>query len=126
MYHILKIYLRLCPNDNNFNARRKRKKLQKICEDIFEKSTVTLKLLPKLIGNLLAAFAMPLGSFYYRTLENMKIKALRFSQGNSYAKTALNNNGREEIHWWITKIMSSFQYTHVPKSDAIFTLTQAY
>ena len=61
---------------------KKEKNLQKICEDILEKGTVTIKLWSKLIGNLLAAFTVPLGSFYYRTLENMKIKVLRFSQGN--------------------------------------------
>ena len=99
MYHICKIYFRFCPKDHNFNARRKEKKLQKICEDIFGKGAVTMNLLSKLIGNLLAVSAVSLRSFYYRMLENIKIKALRFNQGNSVAKIALNNNDSEEIHW---------------------------
>ena len=63
-----------------------------------EKS-VTMNLLSKLIGNLLAASSVSLISFYYRMLENIKNKALRFNQGNSVAKIALNNNDSEEIHW---------------------------
>ena len=47
----------------------------------------------------MAASAVSLRSFYYRMLENIKIKALRFNQGNSVAKIALNNNDSEEIHW---------------------------
>ena len=58
-----------------------------------------MNLLSKLIGNLLAVSAMSLRSFYYRMLENIKIKALRFNQSNSDAKIALNNNDSEEIHW---------------------------
>ena len=73
--------------------------MQKICEDIFGKGAVTMNLLSKLIGNLLAASAVSLRSFYCRMLENIKIKTLRFTQGNSVAKIALNNNDSEEIHW---------------------------
>ena len=58
-----------------------------------------ISLLSKPIGNLLAASAVSLRSFYYKMLENIKIKALRFNQGSSVAKIALNNNDREEIHW---------------------------
>ena len=47
----------------------------------------------------MAASAVSLRSFYYRMLENIKIKALRFNQSNSDAKIALNNNDSEEIHW---------------------------
>ena len=47
----------------------------------------------------MAASAVSLRSFYYRMLENIKIKTLRFTQGNSVAKIALNNNDSEEIHW---------------------------
>lgn len=74
----------------------------------------------KLIGNLVAAFpAVSLRRFYYLTLENIEIKAMTFNHGNHDAKIALCNNGREEIHWWITSIMSNFQCIHVLDPDII-------
>ena len=47
----------------------------------------------------MAAFpAVSLGTFYWITIENIKIKAPRFNHGDYHAKIKLSNNFREEIH----------------------------
>ena len=50
---------------------------------------------------------------------NIKTKTLRFIHFNLDAKITLSNNGSEGMYWWITNIMSSFQYIHVPDPDII-------
>ena len=56
---------------------KKEKLLLKLFQDILEKGTVTIRLMSVLIRNLFATFsAVSLGQFYYRTLQNIKIKVL--------------------------------------------------
>lgn len=55
-----------------------------------------IRFLSNLIGNFLAVIAaVSLGKFYYKTLGNINIKALRLNQGNYDAKVTLSKNDRK-------------------------------
>lgn len=52
--------------------------------------------LSNLIGNFLAVIAaVSLGQFYYKTLGNINIKALRLNQGSYDAKVTLSKKDRK-------------------------------
>ena len=60
MYHLPRIYFKLCPNDNYVNSGEK-----KISQEILRQDVVTIRFLSKNIGNLVAAFrAVILGTFF--------------------------------------------------------------
>ena len=60
MYHLPRIYFKLCPNDNYFKSGEK-----KISQEILRQDVVTIRFLSKNIGNLVAAFrAVILGTFF--------------------------------------------------------------
>ena len=60
MYHLPRIYFKLCPNGNYFNSGEK-----KFSQEILRQDVVTIRFLSKNIGNLVAAFrAVILGTFF--------------------------------------------------------------
>ena len=55
-----------------------------------------MRFLSNLIGNFLAVIpAVSLGQFYYKTLRNINIKALRLNQDSYDAKVTLSKNDRK-------------------------------
>ena len=100
-----------------------KEKILNLCREILRENVVTIRLLSKVIGNLVAAFpAVTLGPFYYTALEMDKTKALQQAKGNYDASVRLSNEVKKELCWWITNIMSSLKHIHVPDPDiAIYT-----
>ena len=74
MHHLLRIYFKLCPNDNYFNSGEKIKKIN-LCQENFREDVVKIRSLSKLIGNLVAASpAVTLCPFNCRALEENTAK----------------------------------------------------
>ena len=82
MYHLLKIYFKLCPNDSHFNSGEKIKK-QTFSGKFLKRNPFTIRFISKIIRNLEAAFpVIKVGPFHYRVLETDKVKTLKQSSGN--------------------------------------------
>ena len=96
----------------------KKQKFLNLCQEILREDVITIRFLPKLKGKLVAAFpAVTLGPFYYRALETDNAKVLQQFKGNYDDSVRLSNEAKNELCWWITNIMSSFQHIHVPYPD---------
>ena len=62
---------------------KKKAKIASLCENILALPTPTIRLLSKLIGNVVATEeAFPLAPLHYRPMELNKIEALKQSKGN--------------------------------------------
>lgn len=54
---------------------------------------------------------------YYKTLEIQKDEALKYSKGDFDVYTALSNQSKQCLQWWVKKVESSFKPISVPKPD---------
>ena len=68
-----------------------------------------IRALAAIIGKLVAAFpAVQYGPLFYRNLEENKQKSLTHSLGRYEAITTLTCEAREELHWWVHNLSTSY------------------
>ena len=108
MHHLLRIYFKLCPNDNYFNSGEIRKKF---------------KLLPRISlrgcghGDFSTSFFC--SNIGTRALETKTAKRLKQSNGNYNAPVRLSNKVKKKLCCWLTNVKSSLQHIHVPDPDIV-------
>ena len=79
-------------------TQEKKEKILNLCYETHKEDVVTIRLLSKLIGKLVAAFpAVTSGPFYYRVLEMDKAMAWNNCHGNSDASVRLSNEAIKEL-----------------------------
>ena len=62
---------------------------------------------------------MCFGPLHYRSLEQDKILALKFSKGNFDKKMKVSQAGKMEILWWINNIDDSFSPIQIPNCSSL-------
>lgn len=88
---------------------RKKEKYVGICNNLCQKSQVTIRELAQVIGNLVSTFdGVKYGQLFYRNLEQQKIKALRINRGNFEASVTVTASMKQELKWWIDNLPTSF------------------
>ena len=78
-----------------------------LCNTVLSQSqcSFTILFLAKLIGTFISLFpACPLGRAHYRTLERLKVEALRISGGNFDAYFFFNSEAIQDITWWVSAL----------------------
>ena len=79
-----------------------------LCHQVLGASPLQIQLLAQLIGTLVSLFpACPLGQLHYRTLEHVKLAALRNNKWSYDAFCVLNYASVHDIHWWISTILTT-------------------
>ena len=88
----------------------KKQKIKDLCSETLSSNKLSIRDVPKLIGNLVATFeAVPFGPIYYRSLEIDKINILRQYDGDFDANISLSTQSKYDISWWIDNIDSAFK-----------------
>ena len=88
----------------------------------------TIQYLAQIIGTLISlSSACPFGRLYYRSLERLKVSALRHSHGNFEGPVIFNDECLQDLQWWVDNL----PYTAAPinrglPSDTIFTDSSDY
>ena len=79
---------------------------------------MTLRQLARVIDKLVSSFpAVQFGPLHYRILEVAKTKDLQNSKGNFDSMTTLSGAMKQELSWWIDKIVSSSCPISYPNPD---------
>ena len=88
----------------------------------------TIQYLAQIIGTLISLFpACPLGRLYYRSLERLKITALRISHGNFDGPVIFNDECFRDLQWWLDNLPhTAAPINHGLPSDTIFTDSSDY
>ena len=103
-------------------SERKRIKVKSFCEDILSKKELTIRVLAKLIGTLVAILpAVEYGQMYYREMEKLKIQALINRKQNYEGSVVLNEESKKEIKWWIKEGVHSNKEISHGNPDIIMT-----
>ena len=90
-------------------TKKKRHDIMQLISHVLEQKskTVTICLLAKIIGKIVATFpASEHSQLHYRILEHHRIKALQLSKGKWNAKTTLSPHCLTELLWWKENIFS--------------------
>ena len=99
-----------------------------LCHSAIHQQTITIAVLAQLIGTLISLFpACPLGKLHYRSLERLKVDALRKNRGDFNAFCTLDDLSISDISWWIDTIPVTAAPIHRQNpSDVIFTDSSDY
>ena len=99
---------------------KKKDKIKTLCTKVLDDPEPTIRLVAKLIGNLVATEeAFPLAPFHYRPIEMNKIEALEQCNGDYDRPMTLNREAHEQILWWSTHIIELVSPIRIPRVDMI-------
>ena len=102
----------------------KKQKIKEYCIKLLSKSTVSIREVAKLLGNIAASFeGVEHGRLYFRNLEHDKIISLKAAKGNFEAVCQISVEGRKDIEWWRDNIIQASKSLYpIPEVDyTIFT-----
>lgn len=86
----------------------KKLKYLQSCQFLMEQSVVTVRMLAKIIGQLVSTFpGVRHGPLYYRNMELAKIQALRLNEHNFDAMVHISDDIKVELAWWVAHLMGS-------------------
>lgn len=79
--------------------------LYQCCQKILKLKKVKILEISQLLGFMVASFpGVEYGPLFYRTLENDKIDALKYSRGDYNASMEISLEARNDINWWIENV----------------------
>ena len=94
----------------------KAEKLQKACQKLISKQTVTIQELAEVTGMMVASFpGQQFGPLFYRNCDNLKNKALKLHKGNYRAKLNITTECIEDLLWWDKNVQSNVNNLLKPK-----------
>ena len=101
-----------------------------LCNTVLSQSqsVFTIQYLAQLIGTLISLFpACPLGRAHYRTLERLKVAALRLSGGDFDGSVIFTSECLQDLKWWVYSLPSTAYPIHrgLP-SDILHTDSSDY
>lgn len=102
----------------------KKQKIKDYCIKLLTKSTVSIREVAKLLGNIAASFeGVEHGRLFFRNLEHDKIISLKTAKGNFEAVCQISEEGRRDIEWWRDNIIHASKSLYpIPEVDyTIFT-----
>ena len=76
----------------------------------------TAQVIGYLVSNLPA---VKYGKSHYRSIENDKIAALKLNKGNFDSKMSLSPCAVQELHWWLTNLLTASNDIEIPSVDKI-------
>ena len=77
-------------------------KLREIAQLVLSHSSMTIRLVAKLVGHMVFCFpGVEFGELYYRQIEIEKSTALKLAKGNFDATMTLSDNAISDTQWWI-------------------------
>ena len=83
------------------------KNLKQSCHECMAKSSITVRELLTVIGQMVASFpAVEHARLYYRILDNENSAALKHAKGN-FDAIDLSEKSRQHIRWWISNLSST-------------------
>ncbi len=98
-------------NSTSMTVRLTEEKIDKIlllCQEVLRSKSVSLRLLAKLIGKLVASEpGVEFAQLHYKPLEKFKEKHVKFHHGDYNAEVQLTSVCRTEIQWWIDNLRNS-------------------
>ena len=99
-----------------------------LCALALHKKHLQIVFLAQVIGTLVSLFpACPLGKLHYRSLERVKISALRHNRGNFEAFCLLDNASLCDLQWWLDTIpTTAAPIARNNPTDIIFTDSSDY
>ena len=72
-----------------------------LCLITISNPVMTIRRLCIVIGKLISCFMVtPLGGLHYRTMERLKVSALRLNKGDFEAIIVLDQSCLNDLHWW--------------------------
>ena len=96
--------------------KRQADKIWEACHELASQQTCTILQLAKVVGLLVASLpGVKLGKLYYRRLDNIKTKELKYKAGNFKAKMNVSMEMVEDLKWWMNNIHST--YCELERSD---------
>ena len=99
---------------------KKKVKIIALCEQVLNTHTPSIRLVAKLIGNLVATEeAFPIAPLHFKPIEIDKAEAVQMNNGNYDAHMMLNDTSIHEIKWWINNIMDLKYWIHCPPVDKV-------
>ena len=76
-----------------------------LCTQAIASPTMSIRHLCTVIGKLISCFLVaPLGKLHYRSLERVKVKALKANKGCFEALCTLSEGCLRDLHWWVAHL----------------------
>ena len=99
-----------------------------LCRQALVENTFSIHFLAQVIGTLISLFpACPLGRLHYRTLERLKVAALKRSRGSFSGLCSLNQACIDDLLWWIDVVpTTACPIDRGKPSDVICTDSSGY
>ena len=87
----------------------KRDRIMENIRCVLSASTLTIRSLAQVIGQLVAAFpAVRFGPLFFRHLEDNKCSALKLASGDYDGPVSLSDASRSELCWWLSELPGAF------------------
>ena len=114
-------YLGFILNTLNMTVRLTKEKvraLKQLIVEIISVNKITIELLAKLVGKLVATFpGVSHGKLYYRQLDIEKSEALHRHKGNYKAVVLLSSKAKSDLKWWHEHLDTEFVDVRVKTPD---------
>ena len=89
--------------------------IKQLCHEVLQEEFLVIRKTAKLLGKFTSSFpAVRFGPLHYRSLERVKILALKFAKGNFDKKMKVLQAGKMDILWRINNIEDSVSPIQIP------------